>query len=124
MEIEIRFPMPERLVRGGSKYAHTSGIWMFDSSGVVEIMSMTGKGERSESVRLVVPFSHVRALRDALDLMDANLTEQEIEKDALASHTRMSEATDETFAHTPSMCPSKHWNRGDDICADCGAFLG
>lgn len=27
------------------------------------------------------------------------------------------------FAHTPETCPSKHWNRGDDICADCGADL-
>jgi hypothetical protein len=30
----------------------------------------------------------------------------------------------ETFAHTPDRCPSKHWNRGDDVCADCGQFLG
>ncbi len=27
------------------------------------------------------------------------------------------------FAHTPEACPSDHWNRGDDICADCGADL-
>jgi len=27
------------------------------------------------------------------------------------------------FAHTPETCPSKHWNRGDDVCADCGADL-
>lgn len=26
-------------------------------------------------------------------------------------------------AYTPETCPSKHWNRGDDICADCGADL-
>lgn len=29
----------------------------------------------------------------------------------------------ETFAHLPERCPSNHWNRGDDICADCGAYL-
>lgn len=28
------------------------------------------------------------------------------------------------FAHDPEHCPSMHWNRGDDICADCGMFLG
>lgn len=27
------------------------------------------------------------------------------------------------FAHVPETCPSNHWNRGDDICADCGADL-
>ena len=27
------------------------------------------------------------------------------------------------FLHTPEACPSNHWNRGDDICADCGADL-
>lgn len=26
-------------------------------------------------------------------------------------------------AYTPETCPSKHWNRGDDVCADCGADL-
>jgi hypothetical protein len=28
------------------------------------------------------------------------------------------------FPHSPDTCPSNHWNRGDDICADCGADLG
>jgi hypothetical protein len=28
-----------------------------------------------------------------------------------------------SFAHGPESCPSNHWNRGDDICADCGADL-
>jgi hypothetical protein len=28
------------------------------------------------------------------------------------------------FPHRPEACPSNHWNRGDDICADCGADLG
>lgn len=27
------------------------------------------------------------------------------------------------FAHVPETCPSSHWNRGDDICADCGVDL-
>lgn len=27
------------------------------------------------------------------------------------------------FAHYPHLCPSKHHNRGDDICADCGECL-
>ncbi len=27
------------------------------------------------------------------------------------------------FAHTPDSCPSNHWNRGDDICSDCGTGL-
>lgn len=27
------------------------------------------------------------------------------------------------FAHAPETCPSNHWNRGDDICVDCGADL-
>jgi hypothetical protein len=27
------------------------------------------------------------------------------------------------FAHTEESCPSKHWNDGDDVCADCGADL-
>jgi len=30
----------------------------------------------------------------------------------------------EPFAHQPDQCPSNHWNRGDDVCADCGAWLG
>ncbi|MBP0440452.1 hypothetical protein [Tianweitania sediminis] len=30
---------------------------------------------------------------------------------------------DQAFPHTPEACPSRHWNRGDDICADCGADL-
>jgi hypothetical protein len=25
----------------------------------------------------------------------------------------------ESFLHAPETCPSNHWNRGDDICADC-----
>jgi len=29
----------------------------------------------------------------------------------------------ETFEHDPETCPTMHWNRGDDICADCGADL-
>lgn len=29
----------------------------------------------------------------------------------------------EQFAHLPEFCPSSHWNRGDDICADCGTDL-
>jgi hypothetical protein len=28
------------------------------------------------------------------------------------------------FAYDAEHCPSQHWNRGDDICADCGSFLG
>ena len=31
---------------------------------------------------------------------------------------------EEVFPHSKLMCPSKHWNRGDDICADCGELLG
>ena len=27
------------------------------------------------------------------------------------------------FAHRPDVCPSNHWNRGDDICGDCGTDL-
>jgi hypothetical protein len=29
----------------------------------------------------------------------------------------------ETFANTLETCPSTHWNRGDDSCAECGADL-
>lgn len=29
----------------------------------------------------------------------------------------------ESFLHAPETCPWNHWNRGDDICADCGADL-
>lgn len=25
--------------------------------------------------------------------------------------------------HIPEICPTNHWNRGDDICADYGAYL-
>ncbi|MBB6414071.1 hypothetical protein [Mesorhizobium sangaii] len=28
-----------------------------------------------------------------------------------------------SFTHGPENCPASHWNRGDDICADCGANL-
>lgn len=28
-----------------------------------------------------------------------------------------------SFLHAPETCPSNHWNRGDDICADCGTDL-
>jgi hypothetical protein len=28
-----------------------------------------------------------------------------------------------TYAHTEETCPSKHWNDGTDVCADCGADL-
>jgi hypothetical protein len=28
-----------------------------------------------------------------------------------------------TYAHLPHRCPSNHWNGGDDICEDCGAYL-
>lgn len=27
------------------------------------------------------------------------------------------------FAQRPNVCPSNHWNRGDDICSDCGIDL-
>jgi hypothetical protein len=26
-------------------------------------------------------------------------------------------------SYTPDTCPSKHWNDGNDVCADCGASL-
>jgi hypothetical protein len=29
-----------------------------------------------------------------------------------------------SFRYTAESCPSKHQNDGDDICADCGTFLG
>lgn len=32
-------------------------------------------------------------------------------------------ARDEVFTHHPDRCPSDHWNRGDDICEDCGKNL-
>lgn len=38
-------------------------------------------------------------------------------------YLRKLEAGDGTFAHSPSNCPSDHWNRGDDICGDCGESL-
>lgn len=31
--------------------------------------------------------------------------------------------TPREYAHTPETCPSKHWNDGDDLCADCGTDL-
>jgi hypothetical protein len=34
----------------------------------------------------------------------------------------VSEVT-EVFPHLPHSCPSNHWNRGDDICEDCGTNL-
>lgn len=27
------------------------------------------------------------------------------------------------YLYTPERCPSKHWNDGNDICADCGTVL-
>lgn len=27
------------------------------------------------------------------------------------------------FPYIPAKCPSKHWNNGQDICADCGTNL-
>ena len=33
------------------------------------------------------------------------------------------EETPGPFPHAPGACPSNHWNRGDDICEDCGADL-
>jgi hypothetical protein len=33
-------------------------------------------------------------------------------------------ASNPRFRHAPEACPSNHWNRGDDVCADCGADLG
>jgi hypothetical protein len=30
---------------------------------------------------------------------------------------------EDRFAHSPNNCPSNHWNRGDDICEDCGLNL-
>lgn len=29
----------------------------------------------------------------------------------------------EGYLYSPENCPSKHYNRGDDICADCGEYL-
>lgn len=29
----------------------------------------------------------------------------------------------EAFPYAPEACPSKHWNRGDGICEDCGVDL-
>jgi hypothetical protein len=29
----------------------------------------------------------------------------------------------ERFAYSPYNCPSNHWNRGDDVCEDCGTAL-
>lgn len=28
-----------------------------------------------------------------------------------------------TYPYTPDRCPTKHWNGGDDVCADCGVGL-
>lgn len=36
---------------------------------------------------------------------------------------RTVERVEEVFVHTPATCPTKHWNRGDDVCADCGEHL-
>lgn len=30
---------------------------------------------------------------------------------------------EDAFVYLPEVCPSNHWNRGDDICADCGTNL-
>lgn len=37
--------------------------------------------------------------------------------------TDAARGVDERFAHSPNNCPSNHWNRGDDICEDCGLNL-
>lgn len=69
MITEVRFPVQDRMVRRGDKYIQTSGIWMYDSCDVVELYPITSRGERSETARLVLPFSHLREFRDALNDM-------------------------------------------------------
>lgn len=69
MDMEVRFPRQNRLTRGRNGSAETSGIWMSDGCGVVELYPITGKGDRSEAARLVVPFTHLRDFRDALNDM-------------------------------------------------------
>lgn len=42
---------------------------------------------------------------------------------AVALDKFLSAPLPETFPYTPETCPTKHYNRGDDICADCGEDL-
>lgn len=37
---------------------------------------------------------------------------------------RLRAADDDYYLHEPETCPSGHDNRGDDVCADCGLYLG
>lgn len=69
MITEVRFPVQDRMVRGGNKYIQTAGVWMYDSCDVVELYPITSRGERSETARLVLPFTHLREFRDALNDM-------------------------------------------------------
>ncbi len=60
----------------------------------------------------------VDAFEAALDLpllTDGGVVEEQIDNEPYGV-TRV-------YSHTPEMCPSKHWNDGDDICADCGTDL-
>lgn len=127
MDIEVRFPKQDRLSRGRNGFAETSGIWLSAGYGEVELYPITGKGERSEAARLVVPFTHLRDLRDALNDMLTHVEAIEGRRRAVAMGDKpadQKEEVQESFDHDPAHCPSDHWNRGDDICEDCGTFLG
>lgn len=69
MITEVRFPLQDRLTRGRNGYAQTSGVWMSDTCGVVELGSVDSKGRQSEAARLVVPRSHLREFRNAINDM-------------------------------------------------------
>lgn len=84
MNIEVKFPKPERMAKGRNGFMEIGGVWMFDSYNVVELYPMTAKGDHSEVARLVVPFSHLRDFRDALNDMLTHVMEVEGQRLAFA----------------------------------------
>jgi hypothetical protein len=76
------------------------------------------------AVRLSTELEQAGAIESASSFLDDCGIPEDTEKATVAANVeQFGGSAGDTFAHTPDNCPSKHWNRGDDICADCGENL-
>jgi hypothetical protein len=57
--------------------------------------------------------------REALNEMDV----EDMDLEEYDGEAKTVQTVEEIFPHPPYRCPSSHWNRGDDICEDCGTNL-
>lgn len=71
MPIEIIFPRPEALNLGRSGYSYAEGVHLSARQDCIALQPINSAGNLS-AARIVVPKSHLGALRDAIDQLLAD----------------------------------------------------